>query len=86
MIKIEKPTENRLAEINKWDVWEKEPCVFDHHYDKNEHFYFLEGEAEISDQSGKTVVVNAGDLVTISQGADTTWKVIEKVRKHFLFF
>jgi uncharacterized protein len=86
MIKVEKPSVEKLEEIKQWKIWEKDPTKFNHHYNESEYFYFLQGKAEISDQHGNTTQVNSGDLVTIEKGADTTWTIHETVRKHFLFF
>lgn len=86
MIKIEIPSDSRIEEVQEWDVWEKEPTAFEHFYEKNESFYFLQGEAEITDQHGRLHCIKKGDFVTIDKGADTTWVVKEKVKKHFMFF
>jgi len=86
MIKIESASEERLQEIEAWEIWEKEPTSFGHFYEKGESFYFLEGLADITDQYGNIFRVRAGDLVTIDKGSNTTWVVREKVKKHFLFF
>lgn len=86
MIKVERPSEERLQEIKTWDIWEKEPSEFPHYYEESEYFYFLQGQAEIADKNGKITHVKKGDLVTIDKGEDTFWTVRETVRKHFLFF
>lgn len=86
MIKIEKPSNERLEEIKTWDIWKKEPSEFSHYYEENECFYFLQGQADIADKHGNITHVNKGDLVTIDKGEDTVWTVRETVRKHFLFF
>lgn len=85
-IKVEKPTEKRLSELNvkKWPVWTKEISVFDWSYDDSETCYFLEGEVTVKTERGE-VNFGKGDLVTFPKGLSCTWKVNKAVRKHYHF-
>lgn len=68
-----------------WPTWEKEQSEFDWHYDSREECFFLEGEVEVTDSSGKTAFIRKGDFATFPQGLGCRWKVIKKVRKHYNF-
>ena len=41
--------------IKDWPIWEKEASTFDWHYDEKEMCYFLEGDVEVSTESGDKV-------------------------------
>ncbi len=85
-IKIEKPTEKQLKDLNvqSWPIWTKEPSSFDWHYDEQEICYFLEGEVTVKTQD-ETVRFGKGDLVTFPQGLSCTWDISKAVKKHYRF-
>jgi hypothetical protein len=85
-IKIEKPDEKRLEELDvrSWPIWTKEPSRFDWHYDDEETCYFLEGQVTVSTDKGE-VEIGTGDLVTFPKGLSCTWHVKQAVRKHYSF-
>ena len=87
-VKIEKPTEEKLRELDveNWPIWEKEVSTFDWHYDTNETFYVIEGEVEVELDDGTKVSFGAGDLVTFSEGVKCTWHVKKPIRKHYKLF
>ena len=85
-IKIEKPTQEKLDElkVSSWDIWECDPSEFDWHYSDQESCYFLEGKVKVKTCKGE-VSFGKGDFVVFPQGLDCTWKVEEKVKKHYRF-
>ncbi|MBI4431677.1 MAG: cupin domain-containing protein [Candidatus Omnitrophica bacterium] len=85
-VKIEKPTENKLAElkVKSWPIWTKEASTFDWSYDATETCYFLEGEVTVKTDRGE-VSFGKGDLVTFPKGLSCTWNVKKPVRKHYQF-
>ncbi len=55
MITVEQPDAAKLEEVKQWEIWEKEPCTFEHDQQKTESFYILEGNAVLTtDANGKT--------------------------------
>ncbi len=86
-IKISRPSTQELEEMGvlRWDIWEKEESEFPWHYDTNEHCYILEGRAEVNPSGGEPVEFGAGDYVVFPEGMDCTWKITEKIRKHYKF-
>jgi uncharacterized cupin superfamily protein len=85
-IKIEKPTEQRLKELNikSWSPWECEPSTFDWQYDCDESAYVLEGKVKVK-TSEEEVEIKKGDLVYFPKGLKCQWHVIEKIRKVYTF-
>ncbi len=85
-IKIEKPAEEKLLKlgVKNWPIWEKEPSTFDWHYDERETCYILEGKAAVITDQGE-VNFGKGDLVVFPEDMDCTWKISEKIRKHYNF-
>lgn len=87
MIHVEKPTEEKLAELNvrSWPIWEKEVSEFPWYYDETETCYILEGDVEIKPEKGNPVSFGKGDLVVFKRGLSCTWKINKPVRKHYKF-
>jgi len=86
-IKIEKPDEKKLEELNvkSWPMWEKEPSTFPWEYTETETCYILEGRVKVKPEDGEEVEIKKGDLVTFPKGLKCTWNVIEKIKKHYNF-
>ncbi len=68
-----------------WSVWTCEPSEFPWTYDATETCYFLEGEVDVTPDGGAPVRLGAGDLVTFPAGMSCTWRVIQPVKKHYVF-
>ena len=66
-----------------WPIWEKEKSEFPWSYDESETCYFLEGDVVVTPENGKPVKMGKGDLVTFPAGMQCTWKITEKVKKHY---
>ena len=87
MIHIEKPSEERLDELQgrTWPVWTKEPSEFPWEYDETETCYLLDGEVVVTPENGSSVNFGKGDLVIFTRGLKCSWKIIRTVRKHYKF-
>lgn len=85
-IKIEKPTQDKLEQLNikNWSPWECEPSTFDWEYDCNEIAYVLEGRVKVR-TSEEEVEINKGDLVHFPKGLKCTWIVTERISKVYTF-
>ena len=86
MIIIEKPDSTQLEEIKQWEIWEKEPCTFEHDQQRTESFYIIEGNASLSTDTGINVDISAGNLVKVESGQIVTWTVQNTIKKHFRFY
>lgn len=70
--------------VRAWSVWEKEISEFDWYYDSSESCYFIEGEVEVSFDSG-SVMFGKGDFVIFPKGLACRWHILQPVRKHYKF-
>ena len=84
-IKVERPTDEAVAEMRGWPTWEKEVSVFDWQYDTPETCYVLEGDVQVTTSDGQVVTFGAGDLVTFPKGLKCVWDVRQPIRKHYRF-
>lgn len=81
------PDQSRLDElgVKSWPIWTKEESRFPWNYDESEICYFLDGDVEVTTDTGETVRIGKGDLVTFPDGLSCTWHVHKMVRKHYRF-
>lgn len=86
-IKIEKPSKEKLEELNvsSWPIWEKEVSKFDWHYDTQETCYLLKGKVRVTAKDGQGVNFGPGDLVVFPEGLSCVWDIQEPVKKHYKF-
>jgi uncharacterized cupin superfamily protein len=87
MIHVEKPTEQKLRDLNvrSWPIWEKEISEFPWDYDETETCYILKGNVVVTPVGGTPVRFGKGDLVIFKKGLKCTWKILAPVRKHYRF-
>jgi uncharacterized protein len=86
-IEITRPSENQLKQIGiaEWSPWECELSEFDWIYDKEEWCFIFEGRAEIRTETKELVEIKAGDLVKFPKGLRCRWKVLDRIRKVYVF-
>ena len=87
-IQVEKAVSSDRLEnlgVKDWPVWEKDISEFPWSYDAQETCYLLEGEVEVIPEQGSPVIFGKGDLVIFPAGMSCRWKIMKKVRKHYLF-
>ena len=85
-VKVEQAPPEKIKElgVSSWPIWECEPSTFPWHYGEQETCYLLEGKVKVRAKDFE-VEFGKGDLVVFPQGLDCTWKVLEKVKKHYRF-
>ena len=85
-ISIHKPSEKEIntGDVRSWPVWSCDVSEFDWEYDQQESCLLLEGEVEVTTDSG-SVKFGVGDFVVFPRGLKCRWKVIKPVRKHYSF-
>ena len=64
-------------------VWSCTTGKFNWKYTWNETFYLVQGKISISIDDAESKEYNSGDLVFVPTGTNTTWTIIEPVRKVF---
>lgn len=81
------PSQEKLQQLGvfQWPIWEKEESKFEWFYDSEETCYLLEGRVIVTPEKGEAVEIGAGDLVTFPSGLACTWKITQRVRKHYRF-
>lgn len=82
--KVRKPTEKELKEAESWPTWEKEESEFPWEYYQEETCLIMEGKAVARTSEGD-VEFGAGDYVVFPKGLKCTWKIKEKISKHYRF-
>ena len=85
-IKIKKLTDEEIEKrgIKNWGIWTKEVSEFDWEYTSEEHCYIIEGKIKVETPDGE-VEINKGDYVVFPVGLKCRWKVIEPVKKYYIF-
>lgn len=85
-IKITRPSKEELEKLGtaNWSPWSCPVSTFDWEYDMEETAYVFEGRVEVETPSGK-VDISGGDLVTFPKGLKCKWKVLEPIRKVYVF-
>ena len=63
--------------------WEATPGTFHVTYTAYEFVHLIEGKITITPDGGTPVTVMAGDAFAVEKEFKGTWKIEEKVRKHF---
>lgn len=82
--KIKKPTKKEISEAKNWPIWEKEESEFPWEYDTKETCLILKGKATVETLEGE-VEFGKGDYVEFPKGLHCTWKIKEKIKKHYNF-
>ena len=86
-IKVEKATPERLKQlgVESWSEWECGVETFDGESSSDETAYVKAGRVQVTTEHGQEVEFGAGDIVRFPSGLKCTWKVIEPIRKVFVF-
>ena len=85
-IEIKKITKDEMArkKICSWPIWSCGVSTFNWEYDERESCYLLSGEVEVSSEF-ETVALSGGDFVVFPKGLKCCWKVLQPVKKHYIF-
>ena len=83
--KRRKATEDTKRKIANWEIWVCEGPEFEHEYDRTVSFYVHQGAAVLTFDNGETVDLQAGDFLTIEQGASATWDIKEPIRNSYMY-
>ena len=82
--KVRKPTEKEIKEAEIWPIWEKEESEFSWEYDEKETCLILNGKALVHTPQER-VEFGKGDFVIFPKGLKCTWKIEQKIKKHYKF-
>ena len=67
--------------ISGW--WEATPGTYHASYEAWEFVHLIEGQITITPDGGSPHQVGAGDAFVVEKGFNGTWKIEQKVLKHF---
>ncbi len=67
-------------------IWHSETGKWKISYTEEETCKILEGESIITDESGKSTTVRAGDSFVIPRGFMGTWEVVSPTKKNFVIY
>ena len=83
---IEEGTPEKLDKlgVNNWGIWEKEESEFPWEYSEKETCYIIEGDVNVKTDE-EEVHFGKGDLVKFPEGLKCTWKINQRVKKHYKF-
>ncbi|MDE2445358.1 MAG: cupin domain-containing protein [Alphaproteobacteria bacterium] len=65
-------------------IWESTPGTVKVQYDEWEFCHFIQGEAVLTREDGKTWRLKRGDAFIIPSGFKGTWQTVRKVKKHYV--
>ena len=82
---VRKPTPQEIEISAAWEIWSKEPSEFPWSYDEKETCYILEGTATVTDINGNSISFGPGDWIEFEIGLKCTWKVLQTIRKRYMF-
>ena len=84
---VKRLSEDEIQEkgIRSWSTWSCDKYEFPWEYSEQESCYILEGQVDVTTESGETVSIGAGDFVVFPQGMKCTWNVHQGIYKHFSY-
>jgi uncharacterized protein len=65
-------------------IWESAKGVVNVSYDEWEFCHFIQGEAILTREDGKSWTLSKGDAFIIPAGFKGTWETVRKVKKHYV--
>ena len=67
-------------------VWDSSVGKWEISYSENEFCHLLEGVVELTDKTGSTLRLKAGDAFVIPAGFEGTWETVEPARKYYAIY
>ena len=80
-----KATADTERKIAGWETWICEGPEFQHDYVRTVSFYVHHGAAVLTFDDGETVDLQAGDFLTIEQGASAKWAISEPIQNSYMY-
>lgn len=86
LMTVKKPDPSEIATAANWDVWTKEISEFPWFYDEKETCFILEGKAVVTASDGSQISFGPGDWVIFEKGLKCTWRILQPIKKHYIFW
>ena len=83
---VKQLSEDEIQEkgIRSWSTWSCDKSEFPWEYSEQETCYLIEGQVDVTSESGEKVSIGAGDYIIFPQGLKCTWNVHQGIYKHFI--
>lgn len=78
-------TADTQRKVADWDIWTCDDPTFAHDYDRTVSLLVNAGKAILTFADGETADLQAGDFMTIYQGATATWTISEALRNSYCY-
>jgi uncharacterized cupin superfamily protein len=80
-----KATADTLRKITGWKIWTCAEPRFQNDYDITTTMVVQQGAAILTFGNGEIVDLQAGDVLTIEQGASASWVISEPIRNSYQY-
>ena len=80
-----KATADTKRKIAHWEIWKCADPSFSYDYDRTVSLYVHEGTAVLTFSDGEVVDLQAGDFLTIQQGASAEWAITAPIRNSYQY-
>lgn len=77
-------TENSNGAPTYSGLWRCQPMTFDYEFPGDEIFHIIEGSLFIELEDGKSISVQAGDIISFNKGVKSTWTIQSPFKKFFV--
>jgi uncharacterized cupin superfamily protein len=68
-----------------WDTWHCDSATFRHRYVPGATFYVVAGRARLNFAHGAQLDIEAGDLVSIGDGAEAVWQIAAPIETRYRY-
>jgi len=68
-----------------WDTWHCDSSTFQHRYVPGATFYVVAGRARLTFAHGAQLDIEAGDFVSIGDGAEAVWEISAPIETRYRY-
>jgi uncharacterized cupin superfamily protein len=68
-----------------WETWLCDSSTFQHRYVPGATFYVVEGRAQLTFAHGAHLEIEAGDVVSIGNGAEAVWEISAPIETRYTY-
>jgi uncharacterized cupin superfamily protein len=68
-----------------WDTWHCDSNTFQHRYVPGATFYVVNGRARLTFAHGVQLDIEAGDFVSIGDGAEAVWEISAPIETRYTY-
>ncbi|MDH3466018.1 MAG: cupin domain-containing protein [Gammaproteobacteria bacterium] len=77
------PLKLEVLGVDDWPVRTENVSTFSARYETTEVSFVTAGEAIITTQSGESILVREGDIITCMPGLNCSWAIKEMLTRHY---